>query len=92
MLVGTNFNDPVFESKFNAQLWHTRDWHDRSFAFVISWGRAIKAYGEPARRSIELELQQMIDKKVPSVIKRPVQGAEKSRHQSQDVRNGEVFP
>jgi hypothetical protein len=64
MLVGTNFNDPVFESKFNAQLWHTRDWHDRSFAFVISWGRAIKAYGEPARRSIELELQQMIDKKV----------------------------
>ena len=64
LLVGTDFNDPVFESKFKAQLYHTRDWHDRDFAFVISWNHAIKTYGEPARNSIEKELQQFIDKGV----------------------------
>ena len=64
LLVGTDFNDPVFERKFKAQLHHTRDWHDRDFALVISWNRAIKTYGEPARASIEKELQQFIDKGV----------------------------
>jgi hypothetical protein len=64
LLVGTDFNDPVFERKFKAQLYHTRDWHDRDFAFVISWNRAIKTYGEPAKTSIEKELQQFIDKGV----------------------------
>ena len=64
LLVGTDFNDPAFERKFKAQLHHTRDFHDRDFAFVISWKRAIKTYGEPARASIEKELQQFIDKGV----------------------------
>ena len=64
LLVGTDFNDPAFERKFKAQLHHTRDFHDRDFAFVISWNRAIKTYGEPARASIEKELQQFIDKGV----------------------------
>ena len=64
LLVGEDFNNPVFESQFKAQLHHTRHWHDRDFAFVISWNRAIKTYGEPARKSIEKELQQFIDKAV----------------------------
>ena len=62
--VGTDFTDPIFESKFKAQLHHTRHWHDRTFALTISWQRAIKTYGEPAARSIRDELQQMIDKNV----------------------------
>lgn len=61
---GTNFNDAAFERKFNAQLHHTRQWHDRDFALQLSWQRAIKTYGTPARLSIEQELQQMIDKRV----------------------------
>lgn len=64
LLVGEDFNNPVFESKFKAQLHHTREWRDRDFAFVISWKRAIKTYGEPATASIMKELQQFIDKGV----------------------------
>jgi hypothetical protein len=64
LLTGSHFTDAVFESKFNAQLEATQHWHDRHFAFVISWQRAIKNYGEPAAEAIKKELQQMIDKKV----------------------------
>ena len=62
--VGENFQDAAFEKKLNAELVKTRQWHDRNFALVISWQRAIKTYGEPAARSIKSELQQMIDKGV----------------------------
>jgi hypothetical protein len=62
--VGVDFQSAAFERKFDAQLVHTRHWRDRSFALVISWQRAIKTYGEPAARSIQSELQQMIDKGV----------------------------
>ena len=62
--VGENFQDSDFERRFNAQLVHTQNWRDRSFALVVSWQRAIKTHGEVAARSIRDELQQMIDKKV----------------------------